>query len=58
MKKIYWAPSLREHLIGTNFMLCVSGNTDSGSGSNEGEEYMGVKRNNYTTNPVQWEDWQ
>lgn len=39
-------------------MLCVSGNTDSGSGSNEGEEDMGVKRNNYTTNPVQWEDWQ
>lgn len=39
-------------------MLCVSGKTDSGSGSNEGEEDMGVKRNNYTTNPVQWEDWQ
>ena len=57
MKKIYSAPIMRVHHIETNMMLCVSGSTDSKSGSNEGEEEL-VKSNNYSSNPVQWDDWQ
>ena len=59
MKRIYRAPCTRTRMIDTCLILCVSGNVNPGSGSNEGEEDLGVKRNSVSnTNPVKWDNWE
>ena len=53
------APCTRTRMIETCLILCVSGNVNPGSGSNEGEEDLGVKRNSVSnTNPVKWDNWE
>ena len=44
MKTSYIAPCTKTRMIETCYILCVSGNVDPGSGSNEGEEDLGVKQ--------------
>ncbi len=61
MKELYIAPCTRIRMIEACHMLCVSGNVDSGSGSNEGEEDMdmSVKRSSLPgTNTVKWDSWE
>lgn len=59
MKKIYTAPCTSLRMIEICQILCVSGKVDSGSGSNEGEEDMGVKRSSVSnTNSVKWDNWE
>ena len=58
MKTSYITPCTNTRMIETCYILCVSGNVDPGSGSNEGEEDLGVKRNSVSnSNAVRWENW-
>lgn len=59
MKTSYIAPCTKTRMIETCYILCVSGNVDPGSGSNEGEDDLGVKRNSVSnSNAVRWENWE
>ncbi len=59
MKTSYIAPCTKTRMIEACYILCVSGNVDSGSGSNEREEDLGVKRNSVSySNAVRWENWE